>query len=389
MDDQARARSKQRRAMAEELEKRERASAQKLSDLQRAQANLAEQMRRLRERAVARKRAELSSQAATAAQAAAAAVAEASAAGVGAQEGAQTGRDAAPQVDAETLTLLKSSLQVRWSTDHVKHDASSMRELFSQFGEVVHVSMRKPKSRAGPNRSAVVVMGNSTAASKACKRAAATVRHPLLVVPLPKVADVDGLTVAAPGAAQAAAARLRRADIAEAAAAAPAVAPPRGQDASDTAAAGGAAAGGAWASSVPSSFPGASARPAAAPSSFPSSFPAARKPAAHADVPGSGSGTAVGPQQQLPVDPDAADPDGVDSPEARGDRSGEKAGTATEPRGDGAHGHLRDAGGAGGGVGRAGQGGGKSAAAKQLEREVMRAKLLAEAEAEDALQDHE
>lgn len=378
MDEQARARSKQRRAMAEELEKRERASAQKLSDLQRAQANLAEQMRRLRERAVARKRAELSSQAATAAQAAAAAVAEASAAGAG----VQAGRDAAPQVDAETLTLLKSSLHVRWSTDHVKHDASSMRELFSQFGEVVHVSMRKPSSRAGPNRSAVVVMGNSTAASKAYKRAAATVRHPLLVVPLPKVADVDGLTVAAPGAVQAAAARLRRADIAEAAAAAPAAAPPRNSAAAGVLAAGGASA----SSSVPASFPGASARPGAVPSSFPSSCPGARKPTAPTDAPGSGAETAAFSQRPSSIDPDAAC--GVESHEDRGNASGGKAVVGADSSGAGAHSRLQD-GSVGGDVGRAGQGGGKSAAAKQLQREAMRAKLLAEAEAEDALQDDE
>ena len=375
MDEQARARSKQRRAMAEELDRRERVSAKSLSDLQRAQANLAAQMRRMREIAIARKRAELSSQAATAAQAAAAAVAEASAAGLGAQDDP----DAPPQVDAETLTLLKSSLQVRWSTDHAKHDSSSVRELFTRFGEVVHVSMRKPSSKAGPNRSAVVVMGTATAAASACKRAAATVRHPLLVTPLPKVADVDGLTVAAPGAAQAAAARLRRADIAAAAPAAPpgpaSAAPQLGQQAPSS----GFAAGVSGSRAGATSFPGASARPSSFPASFPSSFPGTAKPAADRPVPGADD--AAGPGEYPLASREAGGSAAAPGEIGTGSGGAGEAGVQDE----GARGQVHEGGSAGASMSTVGQGKGQSAAAKQLEREAIRAKLLAEAEAEDAL----
>lgn len=367
MDEQARARSKQRRAMADELERRERSAANSLSDLQRARANLAEQMRRMRETKIARKRAELRTQASTAAMAAAAAVAEAAAAG----EAAHAGDDAAPQVDAETLTLLRSSLQVRWSTDHVKYDATMIRELFSRFGEVVHVSMRKASRKAGPNRSAVVVMANSTAASDAYKKAAATCRHPLLVMPLPKVADVDGLAVAAPGAAQAAAAKLRRADIASAAASAPPV-NAAVASISVTGALGTGAAGVNPQPGAPASFPGARGKPAGAPSSFPSSFPGAAPPTTASRAPadvwerGAGSGAhsarvldGLGPTHESTV-PSAMGPGSA--AEAVGD-DGYREAFDTKPNRP------------------------LSAAAKQ--RETLRARLLAQAEAEDELEQSE
>eukprot|EP00892_Ulva_mutabilis_P001073 jgi/Ulvmu1/10967/UM007_0146.1 len=357
MDEQARARSKQRRAMAEELERRERTAAKSLSDLQRAQANLAAQMRRMREMAIAKKRAELRTQAATAATAAAAAAAEAAAAGQPARDG-----DAdAPAVDAETLTLLKSSLQARWSTEHAKHDATSMRELFSRFGEVVHVSMRKASARAGPNRSAVVVMGNSTAATKACNKAAATCGHPMLVTPLPKVADVDGLAVAAPGAAQAAAAKLRRADISAAAAAAPraatAAAPPPAQRADG---------GGGGGGTAPSSFPGVRVGPPRPPRSFPSSFPEA------------GAGNRV-------AGASAPAADGTGGAEARPQVDAGKQLGAGCSLGSDVEGVTLPSDSEYREQSKVGEGMAQSAAAKQLERDALRARLLAEAEAEDAL----
>jgi hypothetical protein len=191
------------------------------AELQRAQASLSSQMRKWHEERLARKREQLRQQAPTAA-AAMAARAQAAASHPGAASGAP---GAAPSgtvtsesaikhkkgVDLETIGLLHKSLEVRWSSQHVQHDAKSLRRVFGEFGEVVHVSMRG-KRRNTTSHKAVVVMASSSAASAAAAHGVCASAH-CLVTPLPKVVNLDSLPVASPEVLEAAAATLRRAGV--------------------------------------------------------------------------------------------------------------------------------------------------------------------------------
>lgn len=166
-------------------------------------------MRKWHEERLARKREQLRKQAPTAA----AAMAAAAAATTGATEAAESGtRGQTKPVDSETIGLLHKSLEVRWSSQHVQHDADSLRKVFEKFGDVVHVSMRGKRRTSSSQRKAVVVMARSSAATAAAAHGSGAGAH-ILITPLPKVANLELLPGASPEVLEAAAASLRRAGI--------------------------------------------------------------------------------------------------------------------------------------------------------------------------------
>ena len=150
LEGQALEQANARKRFAQELEKREKEGSSARTELQRAQASLTAQMRKWHEERLARKREQLRKQAPTAAAAAEAAATAAGTAPKGtASEPAESGtKGQAKPVDPETIGLLHKSLEVRWSSQHVQHDADSLRKVFEKFGDVVHVSMRGKRRTA-------------------------------------------------------------------------------------------------------------------------------------------------------------------------------------------------------------------------------------------------
>lgn len=231
-----------RAAMRAELQRREAQAGSAMCELQRAKAALAQQLERLRRDAMA------------------------AAASARPRRPAATTTDEAPPppakrakgapVDAETLEQLQRSLKVSWQREQGEHGEASLRAALARHGPVQHVVLRAKRGK--PPASAVVVMATAAGAAAAVRGRTGDNSAPLLVTPLPAVANMaalDGGTEAA----AAAAVSLRRGGIA-------AAAPPR------RASSGSARKRGAEAATPAAPAPMAvSSFPSAAPSSFPRS----------------------------------------------------------------------------------------------------------------------
>jgi hypothetical protein len=186
-----------RAAMRAELDRRERDSASALNELQRAKAAVAEQLSRLRREAMAKARARPDKHSIIKAAADAAPA---------------TKRTKGAAVDMETLAQLRRSLKVRWRREQMRHDADSLRAAFETHGEVEHVVLRGKAGKSAT--SAVIVMATAAGAASAMMQPTGLPGAPLLVVPLPAVADMAALD-GGMDAATSAAATLRRQGIAQ------------------------------------------------------------------------------------------------------------------------------------------------------------------------------
>jgi hypothetical protein len=183
--------------MRADLDRRERDSTSALNELQRAKAAVAEQLSRLRREAMAKARARPDKHSIIKAAA---------------DPAPATKRTKGAAVDMETLAQLRRSLKVRWRREQMRHDADSLRAAFETHGEVEHVVLR---GRAGKSAtSAVIVMATAAGAARAMKHPTGLPGAPLLVVPLPAVADMAALDGGMDAAASAAA-TLRRQGIAQ------------------------------------------------------------------------------------------------------------------------------------------------------------------------------
>lgn len=186
-----------RAALRAELQRREAEAGTAVSELQRAKAALAQQMARLRRDAMT--------------AASAARPRRSAAVGTDAAVAPPAKRAKGTPVDGDTLAQLQRSLKVSWQREQGEHDEASLRAALVAHGTVEHIVLRAKRGK--PPASAVVVMATAAGAAAAVRGPTGLKGAPLLVTPLPAVANMaalDGGTEAA----AAAAVNLRRGGIA-------------------------------------------------------------------------------------------------------------------------------------------------------------------------------